>query len=124
MKRNILLVLIVILLIIIFIYPIGYTLNKIIFHETGGGFDVGPDEAMVNVFIGGMIVPPLLSSLLFGLWGKGRSKWILAIILSSPSIFLFKWAGIYLVLPFIAFVTGLLLAKLVKFIIKRNEKVE
>jgi len=113
MKRNLLLVLVVIIVSMILIYPVGYWANKLIFQQYGdGGFDVGPDQMMVDLFIGGMIIPPLVGPFIFGIWGEKKSKWLLAVILSLPSILFFRWAGIYLLIPLTSFCVGTLLSKI------------
>lgn len=119
MKRNILLFIVLLFLIVILIYPIGYLLNELFFHQKGGGFDVGFDDDMVNIFIGGMATPPLISFLIYSLWGKNKSKWLFASILSLPSVFLFTWAEYYLLLPFVSILVGITLAKLAKLLISK-----
>lgn len=122
MKRNILVFLLTIIVSIILIYPLGYLLNKFIFHQQGGGgFDVGPDKIMIDLFIGGIAAPPFLASLAFSIWGRGKWKWVFAIILSLLSIFLFRWAGIYLIIPFISFAFGLILAKFIYLLISKTK---
>ncbi len=116
MKRNILLFAVIIIVSIILIYPVGNFFNEYILKEQGGaGFDVGPDQAMINLFVGGMITLPFLSPLFFGIWGRSKLRWFFAIILSLPIIFIFKWAGTYLYIPFISFISGAIIANVVNF---------
>lgn len=122
MKKNLFILFLVIILSVILIYPLGYILNQFVFHQQGGGFDVGPDDMMVDIFIGAMVIPPLLSSFMYSFWGKGKQKWIYALILSLPSVIFFRWAGIYLVIPLISFVSGIILAKLINFIISKLKR--
>lgn len=119
MKRNILLLLLTIVLSIVCIYPLGYVFNQFIFHQQGGGFDVGPDENMINIFIGTMATPPLLSAFIFGIWGKSKWRWLFATIISVPSIILFRWAGIYMIVPLVSFLFGVILAKSINFLAEK-----
>ncbi len=121
MKRNLLLFFLILISTLILIYPLGYVANNLIFNEKGGaGFDVGPDQVMVDIFVGIMVVPPLLSSFVFSRWGKGNARWLLALIISLPSIFLFRWAGIYLLIPIISFFIGAVLSLITSYI-KKNK---
>lgn len=119
MKRNFALLFIVIILSVLLIYPLGYTLNQLIFHQQGGGFDVGIDDATVNIFIGIMTIPAFLASLLFGIWGSGRYKWIFAIILSLPFVIIFSWAGSYMLVPLVSFLFGIVVTKFIGLVTPR-----
>ena len=120
MKRNILVVVVVLLLSLVLTYPLGMISNKLFFHQTEAGFDVGLDETAINLIIGILIFPSLFSSLIFGIWGIGRWKWIIAILLFSPLFVFFNWAGTYLWLPVASFVSGIILVQIIDFLRGKN----
>lgn len=109
MKKNLLLSLLVIILFLILVYPVGHFLNVLFLHESGGGFDVGPDTTIVEVVIGLMFLAPLLAFSVLGSKGRGNWKWLFAAILSAPSFLFFLWAGTYLWLPASGFILGLII---------------
>lgn len=117
MKRNFFLIGLVILLSIILIYPLGRVLNLIFFHEmAGGGFDVGLDDTSLYILLGFTSIPPILSSLIFGLYGTSKWKWFFAAALSVPSVIFVVWLGVYQTVPLASFLIGIVISIFLKII--------
>lgn len=119
MKRNIFLVFVLIVLSILLSAPSGYLLNKYIF-VVNGGFATFSIPTDLSAIINGLPVSYLfLIPLLFIIFGK-QKKILMVVLFSLPMIiFSFMVSIEYLFWSLIFFVSGIILAKLINFIISK-----
>lgn len=116
MKRNILVFVFLVLLSLLVTYPLGKIFNDLFFHQSGGGFDVGLDEVTVNLIIGILIIPAFLTPLLYGIWGIGNWRWLVATVLTLLIFPFLSWAGSYLWFSVISFISGVIFAQIINFL--------
>ena len=119
MKRNILLVFILVVLSPLLAIPFGYLLNSYVF-TINGGFATFSLPTDLSAIINGLPVSYLfLVPLLFIIWGKLK-KLLMVIILSLPMlIFSYIVSLEYLFWSAIFFVSGIAIAKIIKFVFSR-----
>ena len=121
MKRNILLIFVIIVLSLILAMPFGNLVNKYVFTSSGFATFSIPDD--ISSFINGLpLVYLLLTTLIFGMFGKSK-KWIIAFILAIPSIiFSFMVSTKYLTWSAIFLISGIIIAKIVEFISSKSKQ--
>jgi len=115
MKRNILLIFVLIVLSLLLAMPFGNVVNRYVFTSSGFATFSIPDD--ISSFINGLpLVYLLLTTLIFGIFGKNK-KWIIAFILAIPAIiFSFIVGTKYLTWSIIFLVLGIVVTKMVKLI--------
>jgi hypothetical protein len=124
MKRNILLAIILVILSALLAIPFGDLIISRLFNA--GGFATFSLPSDLGNFMNGLpFLYFLLSSLLFGLWGKGK-KWVWSIASIIPILyFLFSiesgkliwlWSAIF-------YIIGIVLAFILQKIFKKNSAV-
>ena len=120
MKRNILLVFILIILSSLLALPFGYLLNNYIF-TISGGFATFSLPTDLSAIINGLPVSYLfLVPLLFIIWGKLK-KLVIVTVLSLPMlVFSYIVSPEYLFWSFIFFVSGIAIAKILNFALKKS----
>jgi len=118
MKRNFLLFLVLITLTLLLAYPFGYIVNKIINFTNGGTsvISVGPPVSFFEFIIGFGILYPILSTILFGIWGRGK-KWLWAFILCLPVFWMAsRFDFLYVMFTLTFFILGLIIVLIINFL--------
>jgi hypothetical protein len=119
MKRNILLILGLVVGSIILAIPFAnFVVYKLVFHYSG---DWIVPKSIADFANGLPFLYLLLSPILFGIWGKGK-KWLWVIVSILPIVVLDIYIGAFKDMWFwslIFFVSGIILAKLIPFIISK-----
>src|SRR3989344_7798031 len=108
MKRNFLLFFVLIILSLTLAHSLGYVVNKIVNFTNGSTsvISVGPPVYFFEFMIGFGILYPILSTILFGIWGKGK-KWIWAFVLCLPVFWIASRFGfLYVMFTLVFFILG------------------